>query len=1602
MNRNKTLRIISLLFFSIFQYACTHPIEVTGQGSISDSRSNFECSHLDTPCEVTVGGPYVADYRAIPYRGWQFDNWQSCLTFNAPNRCVYNINAQTVRDNWFKTMPPLVANFSERDGDEDGVLDRLDIRPDNAECTGAGIHSYDSCAFNGLRERDSSVRTIPTGSNLQLIALSDANEVLRYQTDTQQFLPPVRPDPRLHGSIRDVQHSSNLGGLLFQGHHNSIYFVADDSIDATPVKLFQIEDDTFYPYSFGVVGELLIVHGQQGGSSYPQPLQERIYNLDGELISNVDTQKIRYEKYFSDPVSNAVYSIGRHNENSQYSLRQMTISATAEYSTVSSVDLIVNRPVEWMDLSPDGSRLLLSNGSVFNTADLSLAFTISKTVGPAIWLNNGELLSVQANNEWPARYSLLRSGADGQPLERINLEREIPNGLITTATGVSVFMGSTNTETISEYEPSNDTDGDGVANTEDAFPNDIAASLDTDRDGYPDQWNDGFDAEDSTADLSLDAFPVDTMCYLIEHGNNGSCDHGARVGIYYPTNVIQDDSGIVYMLPPGGNAIHRWDTETEQYLSSISVKSNKSIDHAVQARNIAYHAGSGDLFIAYDDGQIRRVSPSSPNTLVDHSHTYGSIRGFTTSENLLFATHYSGYRTDDVVSVNIATGLELDRRQWPGSRTPLTLKWNQATRTLYGSGSDIQNIGVDAQGQFVDTVDLVNNFGNRYNSMFSLSSDGQHLVSYSGRVHRTADGATLRDFENTSLITNWLNNSLITVENLENGSEVTQWSSDFQTPRFQLQVDYEPLGLLADFGSLVAVYTVDNSLQFARLNIGDADGDGMPDWWEQQNGLDANDAFDAELDGDLDNLSNLEEYLNETSITEIDTDGDGLNDGDEVNVYESDPNTADTDGDGLNDGDEVNTHSSSPTLADTDNDRMKDGWEVQNGLNPLDANDADLDADNDGYSNFEEFTQGTDAQMADYPRVEQWSRRTANNQNNAYFPVALDETGFSQAWTQTYQGRQVESPTIIGADRSLYRITLDDDRTEFARRVEIIDAESGSVDKRFQIEDDNFEVQRYVFNEGQLLLSGYLREENYEYTKTLNSVDLRSGEYSTVRAISDDYSHHLSAVLASENNVIEVFGSGDTRVLATDAGSNDTLWSIEQLGSTIGSAADDEHFYFYHHNNVYGRRLGKFDKETGEKSAEYTFDPSPYSYTNPTSVTLSKAGTLLLFQDSMLHAFDTALLQPIWGRDIGRSDQLAVGQGKIFLISHGILFVLDEFTGRTLWVWSPPGGIELNGNLIAFSSHVFVTDGGNTWALSLDSGEPVWSTANGGHLSYTEGKLIIDGYSNVEAIDLSQDQDGDGLPTWWERKHLLDDNDPDDANADADDDGLSNFEEYLAGINPTLSDTDNDGISDFDEIQTYNTRPEYADTDDDGLSDGDELTLHLTSPTDHDSDGDSFSDFAEIHEYNSDPNDAESIPSGAIATMQESFESEFLPGGWTSSEPTWQSVDFDATDGTRSLLSGTSDRSIESSLFFEGLFAAGTLTFDAKGLESDRRGNLSVFVDGGFVKSIQLSNQWKSTSIEITEAGNHQIEWRYSNTIYSPSELAIHYAQMDNVRFSSQ
>lgn len=137
-----------------------------------------------------------------------------------------------------------------------------------------------------------------------------------------------------------------------------------------------------------------------------------------------------------------------------------------------------------------------------------------------------------------------------------------------------------------------------------------------------------------------------------------------------------------------------------------------------------------------------------------------------------------------------------------------------------------------------------------------------------------------------------------------------------------------------------------------RYLTADIDDDGMTNIWEETFGLDKNNPADADLDNDGDELSNLQEFNNDTNPLLADTDGDGLEDGEELNEYGTSPLLADTDADGVSDSEDAFPLNIAVSL-DIDGDLLPDGWNASCDLQCQEQSGLTLDhslndRDNDG------------------------------------------------------------------------------------------------------------------------------------------------------------------------------------------------------------------------------------------------------------------------------------------------------------------------------------------------------------------------------------------------------------------------------------------------------------------------------------------------------------------------------------------------------------------------------------------------------------------------------------------------------------------------------
>ena len=145
-------------------------------------------------------------------------------------------------------------------------------------------------------------------------------------------------------------------------------------------------------------------------------------------------------------------------------------------------------------------------------------------------------------------------------------------------------------------------------------------------------------------------------------------------------------------------------------------------------------------------------------------------------------------------------------------------------------------------------------------------------------------------------------------------------------------------------GDAIAEFDSDRHQLFTPISVtpADTDGDQLDDNWE--NAIFGDLTKDGTSDSDSDGLTDLAEHDLRTDPTNADTDGDGVNDGPEVNEHSTGPLNTDSDGDGRTDGEEINgPPTSNPLEEDTDGDGFRDGFEVAQNSDPDDASSLPAD-----------------------------------------------------------------------------------------------------------------------------------------------------------------------------------------------------------------------------------------------------------------------------------------------------------------------------------------------------------------------------------------------------------------------------------------------------------------------------------------------------------------------------------------------------------------------------------------------------------------------------------------------------------------------------------
>ncbi|RJG51336.1 hypothetical protein [Motilimonas pumila] len=617
----------------------------------------------------------------------------------------------------------------------------------------------------------------------------------------------------------------------------------------------------------------------------------------------------------------------------------------------------------------------------------------------------------------------------------------------------------------------------------------------------------------------------------------------------------------------------------------------------------------------------------------------------------------------------------------------------------------------------------------------------------------------------------------------------------------QLDTDRDGVSDRNDFAPLNPAYTLDY------------DKDGVPLEWEELNHLNDDYAFDAKDDYDSDLLSNKQEFELGTNPFDSDTDRDGIRDN--TDFAPTNPRYT----------------------KDEDNDGIPLEWELQFGLSDTFAPDAVGDDDGDMLTNLQEFKAGTDPRHPDSDQDGAWDGEDIDPMNAA-FTKDEDRDGLPLEWELQYG--------LSDNDRIDAFVDSDGDNLfnlqEFAlgTHPQEVDTDKDGVwdfedsaptNSTFTKDEDGDGLPlEWEVHYGYSDLDKYDASWNNDGDKLTNLQEFKLG---TNPNAADSDSDNF-------NDDIDDFPLNAKYFIDDDLDGLPYAWELEhglKDYDAVDSQSDLDNDGL---SNYQEFELGTspINMDTDGDRTPDSQDPMPLDprFNDDTDNDGLPLQWELLFAslDDLNPTdadadFDSDGLTNIEEFKVGTHPELADSDGDGVIDGEDVAptesrYQFDRDNDGLPDSWERQHGFN---DMLAFDA---LTDPDLDGLNNLQE----FKLGTDPRLASSDGDFAADG-EDVEPLNPERglDSDFDGLPWQWESNFSLSDLNSFDASFDTDNDGLTNYTEYLRETDPTLADTDSDGWLDQDDA--FPTLTMFSqDMDLDGLPDQWEVErgLNPVNPTD--------------------------------------------------------------------------------------------------------------------------------------------------------------------------
>lgn len=365
-----------------------------------------------------------------------------------------------------------------------------------------------------------------------------------------------------------------------------------------------------------------------------------------------------------------------------------------------------------------------------------------------------------------------------------------------------------------------------------------------------------------------------------------------------------------------------------------------------------------------------------------------------------------------------------------------------------------------------------------------------------------------------------------------------------------------------------------------------------------------------------------------------------------------------------------------------------------------------------------------------------WNNMQGNAEHTGFVPVSLDASLFRRAWQWTSpHAADGVVPFINAVTAEKGRIAVTDDDYFSPQSLYLLDEGTGALLWRHDFPADTPGLNPPTLNGNLIHVATAGHSDTF-----MHQFDAATGTLLWKTAFEAQWEHYLAPTVVRGSVTTSGGYYGGMYSFQTETGS--TRWFTQGLPQVdmFTPAVSGNRSYVY-----VGGALRIVNQRTGQLLKSIP-DPAPdvYGYSHLAAPMLTPRGRVITFSgdsfsgrasastggyyERSLLSFDPAANALEWRTASRYITQPAWANGVVYAgaLNQARLDAIDESNGQVLWSWQAPDGSRTCRNVIATSTHVFVSTDVAVHAVNVVSRQSEWTLPVPGELALTDrGTLLI-------------------------------------------------------------------------------------------------------------------------------------------------------------------------------------------------------------------------------------------------------------------------------------